>query len=62
MCLCRKMDNTVAFRCRVRLLGGKLPDVVAYTDGSLIKIMKPSLENNRAAYIGRKSYASMNVQ
>ncbi len=44
------------------MLAAQIPNVVGYTDGSLFKIMKPSLENNRAAFIGRKSFASINAQ
>jgi len=46
---------------RNRHLGGRIPNVLAYSDGSLIKIMKPTLEDNILAYIGRKSFASLNV-
>jgi len=44
------------------MLGAQIKDTVAYTDGTLIKTMKPSIENNRHAFMGRKSFASINVQ
>lgn len=48
---------------RNRMLGGKIPNTIGYTDGTLIKIRnKPSVENNRHAFMGRKSFASINVQ
>ncbi|KAK3926724.1 Putative nuclease [Frankliniella fusca] len=53
-----QVNNTIR---RNRAMGGRLPNVVGYIDGSLIKIMKPSIANNRQAFIGRKSFASMNV-
>ena len=43
------------------MLGGKIKNVVGYTDGSLFKMMKPSLANNRQAFIGRKNFASINA-
>ncbi|KAK3924507.1 Putative nuclease [Frankliniella fusca] len=47
---------------RNRALGGKIPDTVGYTDGSLFKVKKPSVENNRQAFMGRKNYACINAQ
>ncbi|KAK3923791.1 Putative nuclease [Frankliniella fusca] len=47
---------------RNTMLGGQISNTVAYTDGSLIKIRKPSVANNRLAFMGRKSFASINVQ
>ena len=44
------------------MLGGQIPDVFAYTDGSLFKMKKPSIANNRQAFIGRKNFASINAQ
>lgn len=42
-------------------MGGRIPNAVSYTDGTLIKIMKPTLAENVLAYVGRKSFASLNV-
>jgi len=47
---------------RNRRLGGKVDDVVGYTDGSLFKVKKPSVEENRQAFIGRKNYPCINAQ
>ncbi|KAK3928031.1 Putative nuclease [Frankliniella fusca] len=47
---------------RNNMLGAKIDNTVAYTDGTLIKIRKPSVHNNRLAFMGRKSFASVNVQ
>ncbi|XP_034233028.1 putative nuclease HARBI1 [Thrips palmi] len=57
----RNLQQMRACVARNRHLGGRLPNVVSYTDGTLIKIMKPTLDDNILAYIGRKSYASLNV-
>jgi len=48
--------------CRNRNCGGKLDNVVGYTDGSLFKIRKPSVENNCQAFIGRKNFPCINAQ
>ncbi|XP_034239134.1 putative nuclease HARBI1 [Thrips palmi] len=46
---------------RNRALGGQLRGTLGYTDGTLVKIIKPSIRNNRAGFIGRKSFASLNA-
>jgi len=47
---------------RNRNLGGKIDDTIGYTDGSLFKVKKPSVENNRQAFMGRKNYPCINAQ
>lgn len=47
---------------RNRNLGGRMPNVVGYVDGSLFRIMKPSTGYNELAYIGRKHLPCVNVQ
>lgn len=47
---------------RNRDLGGKLNNVVGYVDGTLVKTKKPSVANNRHAFMGRKGYPCVNVQ
>ncbi|KAK3916723.1 Putative nuclease [Frankliniella fusca] len=47
---------------RNRRLGGKIDGTVGYTDGSLFKVKKPSLEDNIQAFIGRKNYCCINAQ
>lgn len=42
-------------------MGGKLPNVVGYVDGTLIKIKKPPINQNRRAFMGRKHFAAVNV-
>ncbi|KAK3907657.1 Putative nuclease [Frankliniella fusca] len=54
----QEVDDTIE---RNRLMGGRLPNTLGYTDGSLIKIKKPSVDQNRRAFIGRKNFASVNV-
>ncbi|XP_034245508.1 putative nuclease HARBI1 [Thrips palmi] len=47
---------------RNQALGGQIPDVAGYTDGTLVKVVKPSLANNPQAFIGRKRVPCINVQ
>ncbi|XP_034256143.1 putative nuclease HARBI1 [Thrips palmi] len=55
----QEINNSIV---RNRSLGGKIDNVLGYTDGSLFKIRKPSVENNRQAFIGRKNFACINAQ
>ncbi|KAK3923619.1 Putative nuclease [Frankliniella fusca] len=47
---------------RNAIAGTKLPKTLGFIDGSLIRIMKPKLEENIAAFIGRKRFPCLNVQ
>ncbi|KAK3926719.1 LOW QUALITY PROTEIN: 60 kDa SS-A/Ro ribonucleoprotein [Frankliniella fusca] len=47
---------------RNRALGCRIPNVVGFIDGSLIRIMKPGLQANIQAHIGRNSAACINAQ
>ncbi|XP_034250956.1 putative nuclease HARBI1 [Thrips palmi] len=57
----RNAEQMRACVARNQYLGGRIPSAVGYTDGTLVKIMKPTLEDNVQAYIGRKSFASINA-
>ncbi|XP_034248974.1 uncharacterized protein LOC117649899 [Thrips palmi] len=57
----RNAEQMRACVARNQYLGGRFPGAVGYTDGTLVKIMKPTLEDNVQAYIGRKSFASINA-
>lgn len=50
------------FVYRNRNLGGQLGNVLGYVDGTLVKTKKPSIANNRHAFMGRKGYPCVNVQ
>lgn len=60
-CICASYTNLNYICCRNRALGGELPFVVGYTDGTLIKIKAPSVVNNKKSFIGRKGYPCMNA-